>query len=228
MMTVYKRVNGCTFCIPENQLYQNYLLKVFNGPDGPWERALAAFSMCRLIGWRNVEHEIYQQKQLVALNLSSASFEERDSLMGRVLLVRKTEPIPMTFIGTGQMDVEIFQNGEMILAEDAEVVLRDLSLKTGNDLSGFLEIIMAKTVMVHLQSRDYLAPRKMTLEALVLNFGIGHDEETGKPVPLWTGSGISPKTAIIMDGNEEMKDLQRFAELVLPESVYKKELEGKA
>lgn len=228
-MTVHSKLNGCTFYVPSNRSYQDYLLEVFNGPEGPWERTLAAFSMCRLIGSKNVEHEIFQHKQRIALNLSSTSSKERDDgLMGRVLMIRKTIPIPLTFIISGQMSVDIFQNGKMILAEEAQEVLSGLSLATGKNLSDFLEVMMAKSNLVFWQARDYLAPRKLILEGLTMNFGIGCDDETGNPLPLWTGSGISPKTAVIMNGNEEMKNIQEFARLVLPDSVYKNELEGKA
>jgi hypothetical protein len=224
MMTVHSKFNGCTFYVPDNERYQDCLLEVFNGPEGPYERVLAAFSMARLVGTKIVKHDIYTSLQLRALNLSLSSSRERDNkLLGRVLLVRKTVPIPLAFVASHEVRVDIFHNEQEITSDDAQEILRDLSLQVGQELPGFLELMMANSASVYYQSRDYLAPRKLILESAVLRFGIGYDEETGEPVPLWTGSGISPKTAHIMYGDEEIKDLRRFAEMVLPPSVYERE-----
>jgi hypothetical protein len=207
-----------TFYRIHNSSLKNNLLKFYSGVDGPFLRALTSFTVFSLIGRRKpLGTEISEAYQRKVVALSGLPENHWNYWLGRVLLVEDIAPIPIDFIIEDGKGIVFVKNGEVVSRNDA------LALLNVSEPEKILSAIESGSASIYSEIRKYLEARDLSIENLIMNFGIGRDEK-GALVPIWAREGLNPKTALVYDRKERMMDVVEFAQRIIPPSVYKKDI----
>jgi len=209
-----QKINGCEYYYVDGPCQPPTFLKIY---QNPLHRLLTSYTMKGLVG-STAETEIVESNQGKILRSYGIEPSYEHPYYGRSLIVEETKAIPIDFIVNGE-EIDFVVSQEVISREEA---LRRIPQ---DDSSAFLEEIVAKAKAIHLKAQERFHEKKMSIESLKLNFGIR--SANGEPaVPLWVGEGITPRTAIIFAGEEQISDCTDFAVRIVHPRVLEREMRG--
>ena len=204
---------------------ERLVLKEYVNGDSIAMRALTGFT--KNMVWKYLRNDIEEYSQGRIIALSEITDEDRMVHMGKVLLVRQVDKIPINCILSGE-DYSFYHSDEMINFNRAVSILKEwLSFHKQYNINPAHFILDAtqRTLSVADFINNYFESRKFNLLYFKINLGIEIDEETGNVVPVWVEEGVIPPTAKILEGGKLIQDSQYLARRILPPSVYKKEIE---
>jgi hypothetical protein len=206
------------------------ILKIYNeGEDieSKARRTTTVFTKTLVVGKISNNLECVYQRKVLAL--SQIPEDERSGFMGKVLLVRKVEKLPMRCIVSSK-EVLFLEKTKIIPLDEASNVLQewfclhkqynvvdppDFLSETRNQIVSGFEII-----------DNYFKSKKLSVAFSIVNLGI-EINDTGKAIPVWIREGVNPTTSNIYNGNTIMENCHDLAKIILPGSVYEKEIAGK-
>ena len=229
-LTLIGRDHLCHYYNTSNVCLRGCVLKIYNGGEDIESRArrvTTVFTKTLAVGKISNNLECAYQRRVLAL--SQIPEDGRSKFMGRALLVRKVEELPMKCIVSSK-EVFFSEKNKMIPLDEASNVFQEwlclhkqynvvdppdfLSETRNQILSGF-EII-----------DNYFKSRKLSVAFSIVNLGIEIDD-TGKAIPVWIREGVNSTTSNIYNGNVIMDNCHDLAKIILPTSVYEKEIAGK-
>lgn len=202
----------------------NLILKDYVGEKGNALRELNVFS--KSLVWEILRNDIEESYQRRIVALSEIPNEDQSLFLGRVLFIRSIDRLPFDCILSGHDAV--FSNGKMLKMGQTVNLLREWFLTHEQyDIASpaaFLFNIREKSLHVSEIMTEYFKERKLRLLYFKINLGIEIDECSNEAIPIWTGEGVIPQTANILQAGELIKDPKHLARIILPPSVFKKEI----
>jgi hypothetical protein len=220
-LTPFKRDKICCYC----NSHRGLVLKEYENSDSRALRILNIFPkglVHRIIG--NDIVEIHQPR---IMGLNRICPEDRPAYMNRLLMIRRVDELPFDCILS--RDNARFSNGKMLrLGQTVNLFRSWIQINEQYD-----EINPAH-FLLDLRSRllnafeviDAQFPTDLELLSLKVNLGIKVDEDNGEVIPVWTGEGVIPQTAEIMENELIVKDPFYLAKKILPEKVYLRQVGG--
>jgi hypothetical protein len=224
-LTLIGQDRFCFYYTTPNRLkaVADLVLKEYRNDDGIARRILTTFT--KYLVAREISNDIVEFFQQRIVALSEISTEDSLFYLGKTLLVRKVDQLPIECILSG--DLVLFSNGTVIEFEEAVSILQKWLLNHKQysiNPGAFLETVKEKARRMSAIFKQYFELRSLKLLYFRMSLGIEIDEETKKPVPVWIGEGINPQTAIIFENGNLIEDSMYLANQILPKSVYKKEI----
>jgi len=213
-LRLIEKGTGCEYYCVEGSCLPLNLLKIY---DNPLQRLLTSYTKMNLLGGV-AETEIVDANQGRILRLCGIEPRYDHPYYGKVLIVEVVKTIPINFVFDGE-GVDFVRNKEVISTGE---VLRELPQ---DDPPAFLEEIIVKINAIHLKAQECFSEEKMSIENLKLNFGT-RSFNGEPPVPLWVGDGITPRTAIIFDDEEQVIDCIKFTKKIVHPLVLEREMRG--
>ncbi len=203
---------------------ERLVLKEYITGDGIAMRTLAVFT--KRLARKEIINNTEESSQGRIIALSEITEEDCLVHMGKVLFVRHIDKIPISFILSGG-ECFLFSDKIIKFKEAADILKEWLILHNQYNINPghFLLDAIQRTLSVAEIIDEYFKSRNLKLFYFKINLGMEIDEETGKVVPVWIGEGIIPQTAAIFEGGKLIKDSKYLAKRILPDNIYKKEIE---
>lgn len=225
-LTLIGKDSFCCYYKNTNHLkaVENLILKEYVNGDGNALRILNIFS--KNLVWRILKNDIEESYDRRIIALNGIPPEDQLLYVGRVLLIRKIDKLPIDCILSG--DDVMFSNGKMLNFRQAVNLLKEWLLIHEQykivSPAAFLLNLREKSLHVSEIMNEYFKSRNLRLLYFKINLGIEFDEDSEEIVPIWVGEGIIPQTAKILEAGELIQDSKYLARIILPPSVFKKQI----
>jgi hypothetical protein len=227
-LTLIGEDSFCKYCetLNETELTKYLVLKQYVNGDGNALRVLNAFS--KNLTWREIKNNIESNHQRGIAAFSCIPREDWPSYIGKILLVRRVDKLPFDCILSGEDAVFYNKDDGFIKFNQAVGSLREWLLKNNQyqieNPAAFLLSTRKKALCASEIITNFFESRKLRLLSFKMSLGIEFDDYQQEIIPIWRGEGVIPQTAKILENGQLIKDPKYLARIILPPSVFKKQI----
>jgi hypothetical protein len=212
----------CRYYYTSNPCLRGIALRVYNGGEDIESMAMRTMDVfTQTLAVKEMPNTLEHTFQRKVLALSEIDRNEYPQYMGRVLLVRETDKMPVNCIITDNK--VLFVNDQGILSlEEASVFLQEwLSSQQQYDIVDPLDFL-SKT-KVRLSSGfeiidGHLKSKELNRSYSTVSLGIEIDEK-GNSIPVWMGHGVVPSTSTIFYNGRIIESCHQLAEIITDERI---------
>lgn len=198
------------------------IIKEYEGGEGVPTRACTSF-LKRIVRTTIPSNIVCPNQEKILIKLSP---EEKSPLMGRVLRIREVDRLPFDCILSGK-DIFYYSGSDCIAFEKALALFKKMISKKEQYAivapEEFFSEIETRTKLAFGILEKYFKSRFMRIAYLRMEIGI---DITSRPVPVWIGEGVIPRTAVIFSNQGKTIDnCWELARMLFSPIEYEKEVE---